>query len=386
MRFKQLSLLLISVFAVFAFVSCTKNSNQKATNETQEHERFYGNETLEIENIAGDVLIAIAAPLTGPYRELGNSILEGATIAVEEFNKASKKKVGTVIIDDGGIVSEGLARASLVTQENVLGVIGHLNSAISIETSNLYAKNKIASISPASTSPKLTERLNVRGYSFRTIGTDRQLGELAAEFVKANQQFKNIAVLYNDRPYGISVASEFVREMAKSDEQRLVFYQTIPVRTSDHSLTASKIAKTEPDLVFFVGEYNDAGFLLKELKKQLPKIQFLGAEGIHHREFIDIAGTDAEGAIVIGPKVIENKNFESVFKERFGKKPSGYVSSSYKATKILLKAIKEADFKDSEEVAKKVSKNSIFDLNGDLKDSGFSIFKVEDSHFATIGS
>ena len=52
MRFKQLSLLLISVFAVFAFVSCAKNSNQKATNENQAHEKFYGNETLEIENIA----------------------------------------------------------------------------------------------------------------------------------------------------------------------------------------------------------------------------------------------------------------------------------------------------------------------------------------------
>jgi branched-chain amino acid transport system substrate-binding protein len=360
----------------------TTKTEDKTTSEASNE--FYGNETFEIQNIEGEVYIAIAAPLTGPYRELGNTILEGATIAVEEFNKDSDKKIGTIVIDDGGIVSEGIARANLVSEQNALGVIGHLNSSISIETSNIYARNKIVSISPASTSPKLTERPNVKGFVFRTIGTDRQLGELAANFVKRNKQFKNIAVLYNDRPYGISVASEFVREIAKSEDQRLVFYQTVPVRTNDHSATAKKVAKTEPDLVFFIGEYNDAGYLVKAIKKEIPNAQFVGAEGIHHKEFIRIGSTDAEGTIVIGPKVSEDPNFAAKFFQRFGKNPSGYVSSSYRATKLLIEAIAENKFRNPEGIAVTISKNSIFDPNGDLKDAGFSIYQVKDSEFISL--
>lgn len=386
MKLNDFKFLLAALLIIFSFSSCSKKDGdtKKDGKQSKANDEFYGSETLEIPNIKGEVYIAIGAPLTGPYRQLGNSILEGATIAVEEFNKANDKKVGTIIIDDGGIASEGIARANLVSEQKALGVIGHLNSSISIETSNIYAKNKIVSISPASTSPKLTERPNIKGYTFRTIGTDRQLGEIAANFVNKNKQFKNIAVLYNDKPYGISVASEFVREIAKSEDQKLVFYQTIPVRTSNHSATAKKVAKTEPDLVFFIGEYNDAGYLVKALKQEIPKVQFLGAEGIFDKEFIKIAGSASEGTIIIGPKSNEDPDFANKFYQRFGKKPAGYVSSSYKATLILLEAIKENNFKNPEGIAISVSKNTAFDPNGDLINAGFGIYQVKESDFINL--
>jgi branched-chain amino acid transport system substrate-binding protein len=175
-----------------------------------------------------------------------------------------------------------------------------------------------------------------------------------------------------------------VREIAKSEDQKLVFYQTIPVRTSNHSATAKKVAKTEPDLVFFIGEYNDAGYLVKALKQEIPKVQFLGAEGIFDKEFIKIAGSAAEGTIIIGPKSNEDPDFANKFYQRFGKKPAGYVSSSYKATQILLEAIKENNFKNPEGVAVSVSKNPAFDPNGDLINAGFGIYQVKNSDFINL--
>ena len=384
MKFRNLNLFLIAILILGSFLGCAKKVTETPEETQEANSEFYGNDTLEIQNIQGDVYVAIAAPLTGPYRELGNSILEGANFAIEEFNESSKTKVGTIVIDDGGIVSEGMARANLVSEQNALGVIGHLNSSITLETSSIYSRNKIATLSPASTNPKITERPNLRGFVYRTIGTDRQLGEIAANFVKKNDQFKNIAVLYNDRPYGISVASEFVRELAKSEDHRLVFYQTIPVRTDKHEATAKKVARTEPDLVFFIGEYNDAGYLVKALKKELPKVQFLGAEGIHHKEFIKIAGNEAEGTIVIGAKSIQDPSFASKFTQRYGKRPSGYVSTSYTAAKVLLNAIKENKFKNAEAISVSLSRNPLFDPNGDLIQPGFSIYQVKNNEFIDL--
>lgn len=359
----------------FLLMSCALNK-KKNSNDL---------ETLEVKTIDGDHYVAIAAPLTGPYGELGKTIVETSTMVVENFNKTAPTghKIGTIIIDDGGIVSEGVARASLVKAQNALGVIGHLNSEISMEVSNIYSKSNIAEISPASTNPKLTERPEVKGYVFRTIGTDRQLGEIAADYVLAKKEFVKIAVLYNDRPYGVSVASEFVREIAKDNSKQLVFYQTIPVRTDEHQDTAKRVAATKPDLVFFVGEYNDAGYLLKALKKLLPNIQFFGGEGVHQQSFIEIAGKEAENTLVIGaapaPEAIAQE-----YQNRFAKPSTGYVGTTYQATAALLDAIKLNGYKDSKAIAKTLSQNSIFDPNGDLIKPNFVIYKVENSKFVLL--
>lgn len=239
---------------------------------------------------------------------------------------------------------------------------------------------KIPQISPASTHPKFTERPEFRGYVFRTIGTDRQIGEAAADLVLSDGKYKRIAVLFNDRPYGVSVSSEFVRMLAHHKEKEIVFYETIPVRTHDHSATARRVAKTNADLVFFVGEYNDAGYLAKNLKKALPKAQFLSAEGAHNQSFIEIAGSAAEGAMILGAPLPSKKVVKN-YKKRFKKGISGYVATSYNATKILLAAIKANNFTDTEAIARSVAANPLFDLNGDLVDPSFTLYKVSNGNF-----
>ena len=372
--------LLVSFLSAFLLASCSSSDSSKV-------EKYFNHETVqEITTVKGKHYIAIAAPLTGPYSDLGKTLLEGAQLAIEEYNANPKNKanpVGFILIDDGGIVIEALERAKIAIAEGVLGVIGHVNSGISIEASKKYMQAKIAQISPASTHPKYTERPEFRGYVFRTIGTDRQIGEAAADLVLGNGKYKKIAVLFNDRPYGVSVSSEFIRRLAHHKEKEIVFYETIPVRTHDHSITAKKVAKTGADLVFFVGEYNDAGYLVKNLKKELPKAQFLSAEGAHNQSFIDIAGSASEGAMILGAP-LPSKAVVQKYKKRFKKNISGYVATSYNATKILLEAMQANNFEDTEAIARSVASNPVFDLNGDLLDPSFTLYKVSKGVFTVV--
>ena len=380
MKIKQIIFGLFIFSGIILLNSCTNPSEKNTKADSNE---FHNEATLEVETIQGEEYIAIAAPLTGPYRELGKSIVEGATIAVKEYNDSvGNNKIGTIIIDDGGLVAEGLARADLIIEANALGVIGHLNSTVSVEASKKYSAKKIPQISPASTHPIFTERPEVKGYVFRTIGTDRQIGEAAAEYVLESDEFKKIAVLYNDKPYGISVASEFVRSLAQDQSKEIVFYETIPVRTTDHSPTATKVASKNPDLVFFVGEYNDAGYLLKELKKRLPELQFLGGEGIHNENFITIAGTDAEGAIVLGAQTLDGRA-KDLYQQRYNKADLGFVKTSYDAAKILISAAEDSAFKGSQAAAKIIAQDSIFDPNGDLIKPEFKLYQVKDGKFTS---
>lgn len=383
LKFRKFSSVILAFVFIYSLASCSKHSSKSSTEK-----EFTNEDALEVQTIEGDKYIAIAVPLTGPYRELGNTIVEGVSLAVEEYNSKQHnphKTIGTIIIDDGGLVSEGLARADLVIAEEALGVIGHLNSEITVETSTKYSKNKIPIISPASTNPILTERKEAKGYVFRTIGTDRQLAKAAYKYISHDPSIKKIAVLFNDRVYGKSVAEEFSKKVNKNEKIKILVSQSIPVRTSDHSKTAELVTKLNPDLIFFIGEYNDAGYLLKELKKLDPDLKFLGAEGIHHQQFIKIAGTAAEGALVIGPEPVSTE-LKTKYENRFKKEPSGYVGSSYDAANILLEAIDKSSFNgtNSKEVASAISKNKIFNPNGDLLKPDFVIYEVKNAKFVPM--
>ncbi|NQY81138.1 MAG: branched-chain amino acid ABC transporter substrate-binding protein [Candidatus Caenarcaniphilales bacterium] len=378
--YKFIKLISIFLFSIVLLNACSSSKDSSASH-------FKNEGTLDLTTVAGNHYLAIAAPLTGPYQALGKTIVEGAQLALEEYNDAvkdSKDKVGFVILDDGGIVIEALERAKIAIEEGVLGVIGHLNSQVSIEASKKYITAKIPQLSPASTHPKFTERPDYRGYVFRTIGTDRQLGEAAANLVLDNSNFNRVAVLYNDKPYGVSVSSEFVRRLAKNKAKEVVFYETIPVRTEDHSFTAKKVAQAKPDVIFFVGEYNDAGYLIKDLRKELDNgFQFLAAEGVHNQDFINIAGTAAEGSLILGAP-LPSQEILLKYEKRFKKPLAGYASTSYKATKILLSAMKQSEFKSSEEVAKLIAADDRFDLNGDLVDPSFTLYKVSGKSFVSV--
>ena len=110
---KAIKLISIFLFSIILLNAC---SSGKSSGESH----FKKEGTLDLTTVAGNHYIAIAAPLTGPYQALGKTIVEGAQLALEEYNdtvKDSKDKVGFVILDDGGIVIEALERAKIAIEE-----------------------------------------------------------------------------------------------------------------------------------------------------------------------------------------------------------------------------------------------------------------------------
>ena len=343
--------------------------------------------------------IAVVAPQSGPYSYLGESIINGAELAVEEANKSCRigeKKIILVKEDDGGLVGEGAFFAYRLTRtEMVLGVIGHLNSDISIPASEFYVRAMIPEISPGSTSPYFTERKVTKGYVFRTIGRDDTQGKLLADYV-LKHRLARVAILYNDRAYGKLLAGEFAKALKNSTtlKPQIVFYNMIEVGKKDYGALISQLSSYKPDVVFLAGEQDDAGNLVKDFPKYgLGMTKFIGGDGIDNEEFIKIGGRNTEGAIVISPSPITDKSFIEKYLKRFGKEPLGYAANSYDATNILISAIKKVKIQDGEKIAKEIASTMnfkgvsgliSFNENGDLISPGFVLSKVENGKFKVL--
>ena len=348
-------------------------------------------ETIEKKDI---YKIAVVAPQIGPYQALGLSIIRGAELAVDIKNEQggiNGKQIELIKVDDGGLPGDATWRARDLVDAMVLGVIGHLNSDISIPASEIYAKAKIPQISPGSTSPIFTERDAVKGYVFRTIGRDDQQGEILADLIQ-EKGFKKIGVLYNNRPYGSSLASEFLGRLSKDSETApdVILYEKYRVGKSDYSSEVKLVTEKSPEVIFFVGEYGDAGKFLKELRESGLTTAFVGSEGVFDQEFIDYASEAAQGALVISSLPVKDGSFVEKYKQKYKKELGSYSAAAYDATNILISAIEKVKEKSSDKIAKEIQNINefngtlgklSFNSKGDLEGPGFAIYEVKDGMF-----
>ena len=122
-----------------------------------------------------------------------------------------------IICDDKAVVSKGLECAKDFIKHKALGVIGHLNSQISIESSKLYSSHNIVQISPGSTHPWLTENKEAQGKVFRTINIDETQAEKIALAISKlqNPKKEKILILHNGTIYGSNLATLIENHLLK---------------------------------------------------------------------------------------------------------------------------------------------------------------------------
>ncbi|MEG4799038.1 bifunctional serine/threonine-protein kinase/ABC transporter substrate-binding protein [Microcoleus sp. ARI1-B5] len=130
----------------------------------------------------------------------GQGFLQGKAI--------NGKGLRVVIADDANSKSEGIQRAnSLVKQPNILAVVGHTNSDMTMQVVDIYDKNNLVLMSPGTSTEELTEE--PRKYFFRTPYTSSLIAKTLADSLLEKNQ-KKVAILYNQAsPFGASFRQEF---------------------------------------------------------------------------------------------------------------------------------------------------------------------------------
>src|SRR5664279_3131136 len=151
------------------------------------------------------VKIGVAGPLTGGIAHLGKDDENGAHLAIDEAT-AKKLKIGGKTIkfemmseDDQADPKMGPTIAQKFVDAKVAGVVGHLNSGVTIPASAVYNQAGIPMISGSATNPKLTEQ----GFKvvFRTVGRDDQQGPAIASYLAAERKPKTVAVIDDASSY-----------------------------------------------------------------------------------------------------------------------------------------------------------------------------------------
>ena len=109
------------------------------------------------------VKIAHAGPVSGGIAHIGKDTENGVRMAVEDLN-AEKLTIGgravrfeLVAEDDAGDPRQATAVAQKLCDQQVAGVVGHLQSGTSIPAASVYAKCGLPNITASASNPDLTK-------------------------------------------------------------------------------------------------------------------------------------------------------------------------------------------------------------------------------------
>jgi branched-chain amino acid transport system substrate-binding protein len=299
-----------------------------------------------------EVKIGIGAPLTAGATALGQGMVRGAELAIEQANASSTVtaaglKFTPVSGDDQGDPKTGVTVANTFASDPALvGVMGHLNSGVSIPASKVYADKKIVMVSPASTNPALTQQ----GLSnvFRVCTTDAVQGPAAADFATKLLGFKSVYVVDDSTPYGEGLAKAFADQFT-ADGGKVLGTAKTSDKDSDFNALVTKIKSTTPDLIYYGGVYNAGALFAKQAKDGGIKGPFMGGDGLYDPQFIALAGaTEAEGdfATSVGlptDKLPAGQDFLAAYAKKYpGQAPAAYDAYSYDAANVIISAVVQA--------------------------------------------
>ncbi len=305
----------------------------------------------ERENI---IKIGINAPLTGDIPKVGEGSKFAAQMWLEDINKAGGIQVGDkkykvqLVIEDNESKSDSAVKANtkMITQDDVLVIIGPQSSAQAVPAGEVANKYKTTMISPWSTNPATT--LN-RPYVFRGCFLDPFQGPVVANFIVEEFGFTKAAVLYDvasDYPKGLAEVFKAAWEK-KNGAGSVVAYESFTTKDTDFSSQLTKIIRSGAEVLFTPQYYNEVPLIVKQAKDLGWKGPIVGSDSWGSAETIELCGEPCYGQFfsshyaAAGAKGA-TKEFIDRYNKAHGYIPDDVAALTWDALHLAQKAIENA--------------------------------------------
>jgi len=357
----------------------------------------------------GDVIVYVAAPLSGFQANGGQTVLGGARLRASEINAEGGLRGYRVVVrgmddesdDDVALSVANQVAGAIGGGEKVLGVIGHLNSGQTGVGMDVYRNLPIVIITPTASDMALTQS----GYRnfFRINAHNAAQASVAADYLVNTLGVRRVAVLYNDDSYGIDLGTRTADEL-RARGAEVVLTRQVAVEQDRFTDEIAALREAGAEGIFYAGYEVECPYFRLDLREAgLDNLPFLASDGCFLSATIDrsappdkLEDKAAEGMYVLGfapaPESVAGSDWIKGYQEVEYRNPDTYSVNGYAAMQVLAEGAKKAGSFDGDKVAAAIRQldfNSLigeinYDDNGDLKDQRFFIFQVKNGEFVQV--
>ena len=314
----------------------------------------------------GEIVVGEYGSLTGGQATFGQSTHNGIMLAVDEINGNNGidgRKI-RVITEDDQSKSEEAANAvqKLISQNNVIAVLGEVASSASLAAAPICQNNRVPMITPSSTNEKVTQ---VGDYIFRMCFIDPYQGEAMANFVSKQLSMKRAAILIDVKSdYSTGLAANFERVFLANGGQ-IVGKQSYAQGDSDFRSQLTALKAANPEMIFVPGYYNEIGQIAIQARDLGMQQPLAGGDGWESPKLFEIGGKALDGCFYSNHYHVDDptpavREFVQKYQERFGAKPDSLAALAYDSTRVLAEAIKRAGTTDGPKLKDEIAKTANF--------------------------
>ena len=373
---KKVALLICIAMTVGIFSGC--GAKKDSTSET-----------------TGDIKIGVVLPLTGSISSFGKSGQNGIKLLEEEVNKAggiNGRNIKFLFEDDEGKPDTATTVGTkLISNDNVVAIVGPLTSGACIALGPIATQSKIPMVTGTGTNPDVTKKGGE--YVYRACFIDPFQGTVIAKFASEDLKATTAAILYdNGNDYSKGLA-EFFEKSFVAAGGKIVAKETYATNDKDFKAQLTKIKPTNPDVILLPDYYATVGNIAKQARALDITVPLMGGDGWDSADLFKVGGDAVNGCYLsdhysaddTSPLIVK---FQKDYKAKYTTDADAMAVLNYDAAKILVEAIKTAGKTDGPSIKAALAKTNIevvsgkvtFDANRDAIKSAV-ILKVEGGKF-----
>lgn len=348
---------------------------------------------------AGEVKIAVAAPLTGDNSEYGIGFKNAVTMMADTWNSkggVNNSQIKVELFDDKNSPEEGVSVANKIASSgDIHCVIGHFASGVCMAAAPVYQENNVIEISPSSSHPDYS---SIGDFIFRNNTVIVHEAKASIDIAVNDLGKKNIGIISIKTDWGVSTAG-IVKDIIADlgDDVSVVAHEEVIEGSDDYRPAITKLDEAGADVVICVGMYNLVAPVARQYKEINPDIKLVGFSNSYSEELIKLGGEAVEG--VSFPVIFFSKSddekvkaFVSEYSEKFGSEPSALTAQAYDSAGIYFTALEKAgpgaDAKAVRDEIAKLSYDGVtgltkFDDNGDVQKT-FTKVTIKDGDFVLL--
>lgn len=328
-----------------------------------------------------DEVIKIGAilPLTGDLANYGNNAKNGINLLADVINEnggINGKLVEIIYEDSKALPKDALSAAQkLIKSDKVIAIIGGVASSALLSFSKLANDNKTVVVSPAASSPKITE---AGPYIYRVWPSDIFEADAMLEYLIKNSA-KSLALLYVNNDYGISMISKIENELSGAGID-IVIKEAFVQNTNDVRTQLSKIKETNAEYLYIISYPAETIVILKQIKELGITSKKIATSSFEDPIILDNVGEIANGVIFTSPLPADSSNqtmnnFLESYKVKYNEQPGLVADYGYDALQVIIESLRISGDYSKEGVKKGIDKlqfiegatgKIMFDSNGDV--------------------
>ncbi len=305
--------------------------------------------------------IAIIGAMSGTNAILGDWMVKGVTLAVEQKNAAGGIQgcqIELLVYDDEADPTKSVGLAQKVaTEDNVIAAWATTNSSCALADIPVFEQYKI---------PQLTFGTNVTitqqgsDYIFRSCPAGPAYEDPLVDYL-VGEGYTTFAILGDNTAYGKGEAEYQTNALARHSLTP-VLYEQHGADDKDFSGQLTKIINAEPEVLLIASSEVAAGLIVKQARQLGFEGVIAGGSALSTPKFLESAGAEsAEGVFFTAPYPGNDANdqtraFSAAYLARWGEAAETHGANVYDLMQVLFIAMEAADPLTPENVAAEMHK------------------------------